>query len=178
MPTSGIPREKEVRNVPLQNKKRLQKQKKEQKTLPENARMSTKKTPIIPKKLKAKNKVAVKKTKCWQLYVNMNADNDDDSTKAAKSFSSRWSEFNSLKKVKTCMLSTPVKKARIVQKLMESPHTKALLEKIGSIMPTSARNKLGMSQKILASIRTTLTEIKAHGGMNRSKKIDVLDTQK
>ena len=101
----------------------------------------------------------------------MKADNNEYNTKTAKPFSSRWSEFRSLKKVKTCKLSTPVEKARIVQKLMESPHTKALLEKSGSIMPTSARNKLRMSEKILASIKTALTETKADGGMNRSKKV-------
>ena len=88
--------------------------------------------------------------------VNMKADNDDDSTKAAKLLSSRWREFSSLKP------STPVKKASIVQKLTESPHTKALLKKSGSIMPTSARNKLRMSEKILASIRTAFTETRAH----------------
>ena len=65
---------------------------------------------------------------------------------------SRWTVYRSAKKVKEVLPRTPVKKAAVLQKLIESPSTSQHLEEKGIFMTEDARKKLEMVDTLIDNI--------------------------
>ncbi len=128
-----------------------------------------------------RKKVSVMNTKLWRMRISMKSGSPQNASECNTSTSldenalfpssSRWSEYRSVKKIKRALPSTPAKKARIVQKLMDSPQTRNVLQSSGSILSPSARKALKMSEALVASLGMALCDTKGHRGSTYNKRV-------
>ena len=123
-----------------------------------------------------KKQMAVQRTQKWRMkikYKNENAyDNNkpDDasametepstSTRDHLPFQNRMSEHRALNKAKSALPNTPIRKARIVQKLINSPATQKQLKAKGLIMTNTTRKKLEMGNVVMKSLKDKLKTVK------------------
>ena len=133
----------------------------------------TKKTEIaaskkFEEKLKhQQKKMSVLKSTMWRMRIALGKGNETTSISNdtyRSPFTSRWSRYRKEKAVESAMPNTPDQKAAIIQKMSQSPRTKAILVKKGAILSTGVQKKLKVADAILQSLDESLTKTKAHGG--------------
>ena len=71
------------------------------------------------------------------------------SEKSYSAFKNRMQEHRVYRKVKSTMPGTPIRKARIVEKLANSPRTNSLLEHKGFLFSKTLRKQLNMGRVVI-----------------------------
>ena len=86
-------------------------------------------------------------------------------------FSSRWSEGRRLRQVKRSLPRTPMKRARILQKLMASPQTASILKHKGVINNKETTQLAKVANTLIQSLRDRIDNIKPTGSAPPEKRI-------
>ena len=115
---------------------------------------------------KFKKKKAIFQTKQWRMKIKLrNAkEQEEQKNRGAQSFVSQRSEKTAVRKVKKTLPSTPQRRARVLQKLVESPTTVEILEKRGVILSQKTRRTLELGEEVLDSLSEQLDCVKHSGG--------------
>ena len=92
------------------------------------------------------------------------------STRDHLPFQNRMSEHRALNKAKSALPNTPIRKARIVQKLINSPATQKQLKAKGLIMTNTTRRKLEMGNVVMKSLKDKLKTVKQKGTIQGEKR--------
>ena len=92
---------------------------------------------------KRENKMTALKANSWRMKIKMKGTKGKATEARTETpFSSRWSKHRAHKKVSNAMPNTPVKKARLIEKLASSPRTRDILRSKGAILNTSVKQKI------------------------------------
>ena len=83
-----------------------------------------------------------------------------ESSEVASPYTSYWKEYRAVKKVKNALPETPVKKARIVSKLIESPRTSNILMSSGMVTSPQEKEKIQVAQTLMSRIKENISEVK------------------
>ena len=100
-------------------------------------------------------------------HAENNPANEADETRSP--FSTRWSERRASKKVQKALPQTPKKRAHLVQKLIDSPHTTKLLTQKGCIMSKQLAKRLKLGEVVLQSLHLQVQQTKSKGTRHHDK---------
>ena len=129
-------------------------------------------------KLKLKKKKAVVNVQKWRMKVKLSKQKQAKEGKRGSTtpFSNRMAESRALKKTKETLPGTPIRRARIIEKIL-TPRTTAKLEGKGIITTKTAKKKLQMGLAVLDSVKASVNKIQqgSHGTLHNQKK-SAMDT--
>ncbi|XP_077869847.1 uncharacterized protein LOC144362389 [Saccoglossus kowalevskii] len=115
-----------------------------------------------------KRKIAVLRTQSWRLRVKLQEKKSIGNEKTPKNmkkrtspFSSRTTEFRAVKKVKSSLPKTPSRRSRVIEKLVQSPNTRKILEEEGLLLNKSACRQLKLGLAVMNSVKGKVEEIRA-----------------
>lgn len=125
----------------------------------------------LQKKLEVQQKKkAVMRTQNWRLKIVLQEKDNTADDSPVSPFSSRWSEYRAVRKARNQLPSTPRKKAVVLEKLMDSPKTRDILEKKGAMLSPAARKKLKVADVLMESVGLALEDTKAKPGSCKAQK--------
>jgi len=107
------------------------------------------------------------RVKNWRLRIKLASQEHD--IENAQDFSSRQSQYRATKRVKENLPETPSKKAKIIEKLIESPRTNEILSARGITNTPVTKRKLDMYDELSKSLKNHYNEIKPKGRPTNTK---------
>lgn len=93
----------------------------------------------------------------------------DSTPTTSDEFSSYWSERRAVKRATKAIPMTPIKKAKVIEKLSQSPRTSKILEARGILMTSRNMENLKLGAAMLSRLKTDLDQVKPKGGSKKDK---------
>ena len=115
----------------------------------------------------SKKKANVLRVQNWRLRVKLtdkDALDNEPETVLKSPFRSRSTEYRAVKKAMSNMPTTPQRRSRVIEKLINSPQTRKELNNKGLIMTERARKQLNMGQAVMKSLKQNITDLKPKQG--------------
>ena len=123
----------------------------------------------LEKKLeKVEKRKAVLQTQSWRMRIKL-GNGKEQEDRGAQPFASPSSEKRAVRKARKTMPPTPQRKARVLQKLVDSPRTLEILKKRGVILSKKTRRTLELGEEVLDSLSEQLDSVKPSGGTQPCK---------
>ncbi len=125
-----------------------------------------------------RRKLAVQRTQLWRIRVKLLENKtspvhasgpDSENEQPISPFGSPSSEKRATRKAKESLPRTPMKRARVVEKLMNSPRTSKILSEKGSLPNPDAKRDLKLGRALLNSMRDTVSQTKSTGTATKAK---------
>lgn len=136
-------------------------------------RLRKKESELKKKEEQLRKRGEVQRVQKWRMKVNLLESSETQTLPNAhvsSPFSSPTTEKRAVKRTKTAMPKTPEKRARIVEKLVESPTCKSLLQQKGVIITKKAREEAQKNEKIVTTLKENLESLKPKGGMSTEQR--------
>lgn len=125
---------------------------------------------ILKKKLEeAEKKKSILRVNAWRMKIKLKR-KEPEGNRGAHPFSSPSSEQRAVRKAKHTLPRTPQRRARVLEKLVESPTQQQILEKKGVLLTKKTRRTLEMSEVVMQSLSEQIDEVKPTGGASTSKR--------
>ena len=90
-----------------------------------------------------------------------------DSAMPETPFSSRWAEYRALKKAKQSLPKTPAKKAKLIQKIVESPSTSRSMK--GLLLTPEVKKMADLGENVVNTLKTLTDETKSGEDISQKK---------
>ena len=122
------------------------------------------------KSIEQKKKKEVRHIQEYRLRVKLQDPKFTSINEDKAAYKSRWTEWRAVKWAKNALPSTPIKRAKIVAKILDSPNTKYILVNQG-VMPTrDTMEKAHIGEAFLSSFNEKIEEVNQRGDVwNRRK---------
>ena len=131
-------------------------------------------------KSQQEKKAAKERTQRWRMKIKLSKNNpvstctdreNSNTVETEKSeCPSRWAVYRSTKKVKKALPKTPVKKAAVLKKLLQSPNTAKCLADEGILRTEESKKKVTMADSLIQNIADQIDEVKPAGTQQKGKK--------
>lgn len=109
-----------------------------------------------------------KATQSWRLKVKLK-DPRPEQDRNAEPFASSSSEIRAVRKARGTLPETPRRKARVLQKLINSPATGKILQEKGVTLSKKTRRSLEMGEEVIHSLKEQIDSVKPVGGTRSSQ---------
>ena len=105
----------------------------------------------------------------YRLRVQL-ASSQNPGELSSSPFTSATTEKRTVRKVKQALPRTPIKRAKVIAKLTESPSCRWILEEKGIIMTSQMSKNLKMHHALIDTITENISEVKTNGGMKTDQR--------
>ena len=128
-----------------------------------------------------KKETVKERTQIWRMRINLHRkkpnitskttarENSSSEEKQRSNHPSRWAVYRSTNKVKKALPKSPVKKAAVLKKLLQSPNTAKCLADEGVLLTEDAKSKISVADTMMQNITEQIDEVKPAGTQQERK---------
>lgn len=126
---------------------------------------------------KSRKMIHAERSRNYRLRLKLRGDHNlqgpaqstDTSSSVLSPFTSRSAEYRARRRVRQALPTTPIKKAHLVEKLMDSPKMSKILSNKGRILNKTMVRRLKMGEVVLESLKNCIDETKSKGTRTHDK---------
>ena len=105
-------------------------------------------------------KKEVRRMQEYRLRVKLQDPKSTSINEDKAAYKSRWTEWRAVKRAKNALSSTPIKRAKIVEKILDSPNSNPSCKNQGGMPTRDTMEKAHIGEAFLSSFKEKLEEVK------------------